>query len=122
MAQRQYVSGAVSALNGDGIVVHVINDSDAVENTHVTIYLNTGGGATVAEDTGNTAVAATWTWGLGFTVSKAGEYWVRIQTSSEFLIPKMSFERLEGSNRMPLVTYTPGDFAVFEPQPRKRIW
>ena len=63
MAQRQYVSGAVSALNGDGIVVHVINDSDAVENTHVTIYLNTGGGATVAEDTGNTAVAATWTCG-----------------------------------------------------------
>jgi hypothetical protein len=122
MAQREYVTSAVSVLNGDGIVVHVVNDSDAAENTHVTIYMNTGAGASVATDSGNVSVVATWTWGLGFTVSESGEYWVRIQIGSEFLIPKVSFERVRDSIWIPIVTYKPGDFAVFEPQPRKRIW
>ena len=121
MAQRQYVSSAVSVLTGDGIAVHIVNDSDTAENASVMIYMNTGAGAAVAADSGNIVIAATWTWGLGFTISESGEYWVRIQTGSEFLIPKASFERLRGSTWTPVVNYKPGDFAVFEPQPRKRI-
>ena len=41
MAQRQYVSSAVSVLKGDGIVVHVVNDSDTDE--HKRHYLHEHG-------------------------------------------------------------------------------
>ena len=123
MAQLEYVTSAVSVLKGDGIVIHILNHSDAAANAHVTIYMNTGAGAKVATDSGSVAVTAAWTWGLGFTVSESGEYWVRIQTGSEFLIPKASFERFRDSVWQPIVHYKPGDFAVFEPLlSQKRIW
>jgi hypothetical protein len=109
-------------LKGDGIVVHVVNDSAATQSARVIIYQNTGAGAIVAADSGNAALIPTWQWGLGFTVPSSGEYWVRIHVSSEFLIPKASFERVQASIWMPLVTYRPGDFAIFKLPQRKRIW
>ncbi len=123
----EYVTSTVSLLvtagQGDGIVVHVVNDSDAAENARVVIYRNTGAGAITVVDTGTIAVVPTWQWGLGFTVTESGEYWVRVQTTSEFLIPKVSFERVQNGTWTPVAVYSPGDFAVFQLKPsRKRVW
>jgi hypothetical protein len=123
----EYVTSTVSLLlkagQGDGIVVHVVNDSGASEMTRVVIYRNTGTGATTASDSGSVAVVPTWQWGLGFTVPESGEYWVRIQATSEFLIAKVSFERLRGGDWVPVVSYGPGEFAVFKLKPtRKQIY
>jgi hypothetical protein len=118
----EYVTSTVSMFQGDGIVVHVVNDSAAGESARVVIYQNTGAGAIVAADSGNALVTPTWQWGLGFTLPSNGEYWTRIFVSSEFLIPKVSFERLQGSTWVPVVSYRPGDFAIFKLPIRKRIW
>ncbi len=119
----EYVTSAVSLLNGDGIVVHVVNDSGAAENTRVAIFKNTGAGASTVNDTGSVVVTPTFNFGLGITVSESGEYWLRIQATSEFLIPKASFEHLRESVFIPVVSYRPGDFAVFQLLPsRKRLW
>jgi hypothetical protein len=84
----EYVTSAVSVLQNDGIVVHVLNDSGAVAKTQVLIYQNTGAGAVTAVDSGVIDVVATWVWGLGFTVSVSGEYWLRVRTTSGFSSPK----------------------------------
>jgi hypothetical protein len=121
--QFEYVTSGVSLFNGDGIVVHVVNDSGANESTQVVIYQNTGAGATTAADSGVVQLVPTWTWGLGYTVPSSGEYWLRIRSSSESLVPKASFERFQSGAWMPVVSYRPGDFAVFELKPaRKRLW
>jgi hypothetical protein len=122
----EYVTSTVSLLvqagKGDGIVVAVVNDSAASENTHVAIYLNTGAGATAVAGT-STTIVPNWQWSLGYTVKNSGEYWVRVQTSSEFLVPKVSFERLQNGVWTPVVSYRPGDFAVFQLTPtRTRLW
>jgi len=72
-------------------------------------------------DTGRVSVAPTWTWSLGFTVKNPGEYWVRIQTTSESLIPKADFQRVAGAIWTSFASYKPGDFAVFS-LTRKRLW
>jgi len=123
----EYVTSTVSLLvtagQGDGIVVHVLNDSGVTENARIVVYKNTGAGATTESDTGITPYVPTWQGGLGYTVTQSGEYWVRVQTSSEFLIPKVSFERFQSGVWSPIVTYRPGDFAVFALKPsRKRLW
>ncbi len=46
---------------------------------------------------------------------------MRIQATSESLIPKASFERVEDGIWKPVVSYRPGDFAVFS-LTRKRLW
>jgi hypothetical protein len=119
--ELEYVTSAVSVLANDGIVVHVVNDSGVAEGTRVVIYQNTGAGAITVVDTGRVSVAPTWNWGLGFTVKESGEYWLRIQATSESLIPKASFERVDGGIWKPVVSYRPGDFAVFS-LTRKRLW
>jgi hypothetical protein len=119
--ELEYVTSAVSVLSGDGIVVHVVNDSGVGENTRVVLYQNTGAGATTVLDTGLVAVTSTWTWGLGFTVKASGEYWLRIQATSEALIPKASFERVDAGTWKPVVSYRPGDFAAFS-LTRKKLW
>ncbi len=119
--ELEYVTSAVSVLENDSIVVHVVNDSGLAESTRVVIYQNTGAGAITVVDTGRVAVAQTWTWGLRFTVKEPGEYWLRIQTTSESLIPKASFERVDGGIWKPVASYRPGDFAVFS-LTRKRLW
>ena len=123
----EYVTSTVSLLviagQGDGIVVHVLNDSGVTENARIVIYQNTGAGATTEFDTGITPYVPTWQGGLGHLVTQSGEYWVRIQTSSQFLIPKVSYERVQSGVWSPVVTYRPGDFAVFALRPsRKRLW
>jgi|SRR5215469_7389173 len=121
--QFEYVTSTVSLLQGDGIVVHALNDSSINQSTHVIIYQNTGAGAVTVADSGTVLVVPTWQWGLGFTVPNDGEYWLRIRVSSESLIPKASFERFVNSTWVPVVSYRPGDFAMFELRPkRKRIW
>jgi hypothetical protein len=119
----EYVSSSVSVLNGDGIVVHVVNDSANNEETQAIIYQNTGAGATTTADSGVVPVTPTWQWGLAYTVSNSGEYWLRIRTSSASLIPKASFERVDNGVWVPVVTYRPGDFAVFKLlAARERLW
>jgi hypothetical protein len=120
----EYVTSGVSLLDGDGIVVHVVNDSDVPEKVRVVIYKNSGAGAITVSESG-AVLPSTWIWGLGFTVltTGSGEYWLRIQVTSEFLVPKASFERHDGSVWIPVVSYRPGDFAVFDLRPvRRRIW
>ena len=119
----EYVTSTVSVLNSDGIVVHVVNDSSTAQSTQAIIYQNTGAGAVLSTDSGVVALTPTWQWGLGYTISQSGEYWVRVRTSSDALIPKVSFERLQSGVWIPLVTYRPGDFAVFQLTPkRQRVW
>ena len=119
--ELEYVTSSVSMRDNDGIVVHVVNDSGVTESTRVVIYKNTGAGAVTVADTGIVTVTPTWTWTLGFTTKDPGEYWLRIQASSEALIPKASFERIEGGIWKPVESYRPGDFAVFSLR-RKRLW
>lgn len=119
----EYVTSAVSLLQNDGIVVHVVNDNLAKSQTQVVIYRNTGAGAVTAVDSGPVDVVPTWTWGLGYPIAQSGEYWLRAPVTTEFLIPKASFERFSGGIWIPVVTYRPGDFAIFKLDPaRKRIW
>ena len=115
------MTSGVSVLANDGIVVHVVNDSGISENTRVVIYKNTGAGAVTVVDTGVVAVAPTWMWGLGFTAKESGEYWLRVQSTSESLVPQASFERVDAGVWKPVVSYRPGDFAVFS-LTRKRLW
>ena len=115
----EYVTCTVSVLSGDGIVVQVLNHSTAAHNTHVRIFQNTGAGAVQAADGGVVSVAPTWEWGLGFTVKDSGEYWVQIEADSDFLIPKVSFERDTAGTWVPRVSYAPGDFAIFEKGTRR---
>ena len=119
----EYITSAVSLLAGDGIVVHVLNESQKKATTRVIIYQNTGAGAIVATDSGDKEVAPTWVWGLGYTLSSNGEYWVRIKATSETLVPKASFERDIASVWTPIVTYLPNTFAIFDLRGvKKRIW
>jgi len=119
----EYVTSAVSLLNGDGIVVHVVNDSGAAETTRVVIFKSTEAGASIVNDTSRVVVTPSVNFGSGFTVSQSGEYWLRMEATSESLIPEASFERLRESVFIPVVSYRPGDFAAFELQPsRKRLW
>lgn len=123
----EYVTSTVSLLmqsgQGDGIVVHVVNDSSKTDHVEVVIYQNTGAGAVVAAQSGPVDVVPSWQWGLGFTIPSSGEYWVRIRTSSEFSVPTVSFERVQAGIWVSVARYRPGDFAVFKLHPsRKRIW
>jgi hypothetical protein len=125
--QFEYVTSTVSLLaranQGDGIVVHVVNDSDKKDRTQVVIYHNTGAGAVVATDSGAVDVVPSWQWGLGFTISASGEYWVRVRVSSEFMVPTVAFQRVEGGIWTAVARYKPGEFAVFSLSPtRKRLW
>ncbi len=122
----EYVTSTASLIggagqHGDAIGVAVVNDSATNETTRAVIYHNTGAGAVVTTDSGNVTVVPTWQWSLGFTATQGGEYWVRIQTSSEFLVPHVSFERFQNGIWVPVLHYRPGDFAAFE-LTRKRIW
>ena len=119
----EYVTSAVPLFAGDRIVVHVVNDGPVNQKTRVIIYQNTGAGATISTDSGDMVVTQTWTAGFGGPVSTNGEYWLRVQATSENLIPKASFERLISSVWNILVTYRPNDFAIFKLKPaRHRIW
>jgi hypothetical protein len=116
-------SVVVNAGQGDGIVTHIVNDSKKNEYARVLIYQNTGAGAIIAYDSGVADIVPSWQWGLGFTVPQSGDYWLRIQISSESLIAKVSFERLQNGIWVPFVSYLPGDFAIFKTIPsRKRLW
>lgn len=120
----EYATSTVSLLKGDGIVAQVVNDSDQGDHTRVVIYRNTGVGTVTAIDSGSVNVVPTWRWSLAFTIPDGGEYWVRIQVTSEFFLPAVSFERFQNQSVwVPVVSYRPGDFAAFKLEPtRQRIW
>ncbi len=122
-----YVTSTVSLLvqggQGDGIVVHVLNDSAAPQHAQAIVYHNSGAGAVVATNSGPVVVTPNWQWSLGFTISTSGEYWVRVSATSDVLVPKVSFERWTSGLWTPVVSYRPGDFAVFRLTPtRQRLW
>lgn len=119
MFTLEYVTGRVGMFKGDGIVVNAINDSTASENVGIIIYH----GASVASDSGTLVVTPMTISGLGFTVPQNGDYWLRVRVTSECLVVTASFERLRDGNFVPLLSYLPGDFAIFRLQPSKtRLW
>jgi hypothetical protein len=118
----EYATGAVSLFRGDGLVIHVTNDSSQAEDVQLTIFENMEAGATTVAGPHIQTLPPLFTGGLGFTAPNGGEYWVRIQ-GSEFTIPHVFFEHLQQRTRTPWLVYKPGDFAVFEQQPvRRRRW
>ena len=119
--QFEYVTSAVSLLmqgnQGDGIVVHLVNDSPNNEEAEVTIYRN----GVVATQDAQAGIPPSSLWGLGYTIPSSGEYWVRVRVGSEFSIPTVCFERLQGGIWGPVARYLPGDFAVFDLSGRRRV-
>jgi hypothetical protein len=71
--------------------------------------MNTGAGVVEVVGTGDRDIVPTWTRGLDHTIQESGERWVRIQVSSEYLVPKVSFERHDGGKWVPFAAYAPGD-------------
>ncbi len=108
------MTNAVSLLANDGIGVRVINDSGVAENTRVVVYQNGGAGATTVADTGRVAVTPTWMWAMGLAVKNPGDDWLRIQTTSESLIPQATFERVTSTTSSPIMIYKPGPFPCFK--------
>jgi len=46
-----------------------------------------------------------------------------VAASTDVVVPKVSFERSQSGLWVPVVTYRPGDFAVFDRAPtRHRLW
>ena len=125
----EYVTGAVSMIIGDGIVIHVTNDSPVEAITQLIIYQNTGTGAIIKSDSGRYPLVPTWMGGASYTIQESNEYWVRILSTSEFVIPQVAFDRLSEPGPhprppfTPFVMYRPNDLALFELQPqRRRRW
>lgn len=108
------------------ISINLTNDSDQPVDTRIVIYQSTKEGANVVSDTGIYPLTPTWTGGLGYGPQEPGNFWVRIQVASEFVIPQIMIERQPqppDTLWVPYLLYTPGDFAVFRLQPeRHRIW
>lgn len=119
--ELEYVTSAVGMATNDNILVDVVNDSGVAENVRVVIYKNTGPGAVMVADTGRVVVTPTWTWGLSFPVKDASAYWLRVQVTSESLIPRALFLHEEARVWRTVESYRPGDFAVFS-LTRKRLW
>jgi len=68
-------------------------------------------------DTGDSELSANTSFYNALLAPELGVYWVQFHISSEFLIPSASFER--SGTFVPLVAYSPGDFAVFEHEHRR---
>ena len=119
----EYATGAVTLSQGDGLVIHVTNDSSQAEDVQLTIFENMEAGAIPVVGPHTQTLPPLFTGGLGFTARAGGEYWVRIQVGSQFIIPHVSFERLQQRTLTPWLVYKPGEFAVFDQQPvRRRRW
>lgn len=117
----EYVTSGVGLAANDNINIQVVNDSGVAENVRVVIFKNTGGGAVTVLDTGRVVVASSWTWAMGFAVKDSADYWLRIQATSDALIPKALFLHDEAGVWKTVEHYRPGDFAVFS-LTRKRLW
>ena len=119
--ELEYVTSAVGMGMNDAVLVDVVNDSGVAENVRVVLYKNTGAGAVTVIDTGRVVVAPTWTWGSNIPIKDGSAYWLRIQTTSESLIPRALFLHDEAGVWKTVESYRPGDFAVFS-LTRKRLW
>lgn len=121
----EYLTGRVSLKiqneQPDGIVVHIFNNSEVIEHSRIFIY----GSSLVSPivDSENLILNSNSHSGIGTTIPESGEYYVRIQTTSEFIVPTVSFDRINNSEWVSIVHYLPNDFAVFQMQPtKKRLW
>jgi hypothetical protein len=109
------VTGPVSVSAGDGIVIRVHNHSGGTENARIRVFHNNGAGAALeGADGGDLILLPTFTSALAFTVQTSGPHWVQVESSSDFVIATVSFEKLTGSVFTPFTIYSPGDFAVLE--------
>ncbi len=115
----EYITATAAVQANDRILCEVLNYSTRKEWARVRIYRNAQDGAIQVMDSGDEEVVSTWQWGLAYEV-RGGNYWVQVMVSSEFLIPRVSFESLQAGAWRPLAAYLPGDFAVFELLPVRR--
>lgn len=121
--QYEFVTSTVSLHKNDGIVCHVLNHDTEPTHVRIRINRNTGAGAIPIHDGGDYQVAQAWSGGVAHTVQQSGEYWLQIESVNDRIVPKVSFERVEGGIWKPFAAYAPGDFAVFQLIPdKKRLW
>ena len=106
----EYITAPVPVSVFNPISVNVLNHSAMTELVRIRIHYRNTAGVGLLNDTGDVELISTGTYSAGFTASEAGDYWVEIHTSCEFLIPSVTFQNT-GS---PAIIYLPGDFAVFE--------
>src|SRR5262245_21263921 len=104
----EYVTGDMPLLANDGFETHILNDSGTAESMRVVVYQNTGAGAVVYKDTGTMPVAPAWSGGFSGNFIDPGNYWIRIQVSSENLVPQVLFVRDVAGVFQPLNIYRPG--------------
>ena len=114
----EYLTGAAPVAFRDHISIRAVNDDQEAGIIIVRAYQDTGTGAVEAYFTYET-VPAQATYLLDITIPQAGNYWVRIQVTSEFFIPHVMFLGPPGS-LPPFLAYGPGDFAIFALQPVRR--
>jgi hypothetical protein len=122
----EYLTGAFLLYEDDGIQGSVLNPTSA----DVDFYMEIHNGSTLTlVDHFDVTVPPGEAWGFGFTALPnvgGGAYWLRLRTSSEFLIPTLSWvrsEQAEGGKFVPFVNFRPGDFAIFRLRPtHERIW
>ena len=112
----EYVSGAVNLFPFDPIDVTVLNHGATKESVHIQIFGVTATGSQLLADSGLTEVPPNGIAGASLPVETAGNYWVQIHASSEFLIPSAKFT-LKGVSP---TTYLPRDFVAFESRRPRR--
>lgn len=115
----QYLTGEVELLIrqephvilADGIRIRVFNDSAVEEHLAVSIERTFDRIAAREDD----VVLATHTdWGLGFTAPEQDFYWVRLHTSSPFVLPTVEFVRPTPEGFDPVQVFRPADLAAFQ--------
>ncbi len=111
-----YMTAPVPVSVFNAISVNVLNHSALTESVRIRIHYRNAGGVGLLSDTGDVNLIAAGTYSAAIAASEEGDYWIQIHTNCESLIPSATFHNT-GS---PVISYSPGDFAVFE-SGRRRI-
>ncbi len=115
----EYITGPVRVPPFNPISASVLNHSAMKELVRIRIYQSVATGAELLVDTGDIEVIAMGAYGAAIPAQLEADYWVQINTSSEFLIPTARFGNVAAHPASDIFC-SPGDFAVFE-SGRRRI-
>ena len=122
----EYDTGKLFLNKGSKIQIHIINDSNESESFRIYIFKASPINSTPAHDSLIVTLNSKNNWGYEYTIIKDGEYWIRIMVTSEYIIPNAVFDFKSSllwpffSVYKPISFYSPGDFSVYELQPKRR--